>query len=198
MVRWLSVLAIIGSLPLAALTPSPLAAQSTVNFTERSNWFVGFVISPPRQMLGFGAGAVLGTYGGWGLLVDGKLTHDSPDRQHDLLDLSPAEAREFDIQNIDENAWTTLNLSLVRGLTPEFAVYAGGGISWKTVYLRFLDETQERGHLGFYWIEDPDDSRTHANVQVGGLFRMGDRLIVQFGGHSAPMGFHVGGHVRVH
>jgi hypothetical protein len=130
--------------------------------------------------------------------VDGKFTHDSPGREHDLLDLTPSEAREFDIQNIDENAWTTLNVSLVRGLTPEFAAYLGGGVSWKTVYLRFLDESRERDPLGFYWIEDPEDSRTYPNVQAGALFRMGDRLLVQFGGHSAPMGFHVGGHVRVH
>lgn len=196
--RLLPILAVLGTLSLTGLTPAPASAQSTVNFTERANWFAGFVISPPRQMVGFGAGAVLGSYGGWGLLMDGRLTHDSPARQHDLMDLTPAEAREFDIQNIDENAWTTLNLALVRGLTPEFAAYVGGGISWKTVYLRFLDETQERGHLGFYWIEDPEDSRTHANVQAGALFRMGDRLIIQFGGHSAPMGFHVGGHVRFH
>lgn len=184
----------------ASLLPSPVQAQerATVNFTERSNWLLGYVAAPPRQMLGFGAAAILRDVGSWGLMVDGRITTDSPARDDGISDRTPAQAdNEGDIFNLDKNAWSSVNLAVVKGVTPEFAAYVGGGVSWRTAYLRYFDETRERGELGFYWVEDEAESQVFPNVQGGVFFRLGDHLVFQIGGQSAPVGVITGIHLRV-
>ncbi|MFW5905063.1 MAG: hypothetical protein ACOCUZ_02480 [bacterium] len=171
---------------------------ATVNFTERSNWLVGYVAAPPRQMLGFGAAATFRTLNGWGFILDGRITTDSPGRDESLLDISRSAADAMDVWTLDKDAWSTVTIGIVKGLTPEFAGYFGGGVSWKTAYSRYLDESRERGDLGHYWVEDEAESRVYPNVHGGVFFRMGDHLVIQFGGQSAPMGVITGAHLRVH
>jgi hypothetical protein len=186
-----------GSLLWTASAPSPLAAQGTVDFGEGYNVLVGYVASPPRQMLGLGVVGVLGDRGGWGLMVDGRLTTDSPSGTV-LSDRTPLQAdADGDVFNVDKNTWNTVNVALVKAVGREFAFYAGGGVSRKTAYLRYFDPSRERGDLGFYWVENETESKTHPNIQAGGLFRVGDRLVVQAGGQSAPMGVTAGVHLRL-
>lgn len=181
-----------------SVTPEPAQAQSTVNFTERSNWLVGYVAAPPRQMLGFGTAATRGAWNGWGAMADVRLTLDSPASRTFLSDRTPEQAdAEGDAVNLEENAWTTVGAAVVKGVTPELAVYLGGGVSWRTAYIRYFDESRERGDLGFYWVEDAENSRTFPNVHGGGFFRLGHRLVIQAGGQTAPAGFVFGGHLRV-
>jgi hypothetical protein len=100
-----------------------------------------------------------------------------------------------DIPFRDDSAWATVNLAAVRGITEELAVYLGGGAAWRTIYSQFFDETGERGELGHYWVKDEDRSQVHANILAGAFFRMGNRLVFQFGAETAPAGFSAGMHL---
>lgn len=188
---------VLGLCLIATLQPPSLQAQSTVDFANRTTFMTGYVVSPPQQLAGFGVGAVFTGLRGFGFYVDGRVSTDSPAREA-LLPLTPTDAEaDGDFFHREQSAWTNVNVSVVWGLTPEFAAYLGGGIAWETVYLNYEDFTGEKGDLGFYWVEDFDQPELHPSVTAGAFFRMGNRLIVQFGGQTAPIGFIVGLNVRV-
>lgn len=189
----------VGALAGTLLLPQaqPLSAQTTVDFAERSNWLVGYVVNAPQQLLGFGTGVVLSRLGGFGVYVDAKLTHDSPARDSGFLEnMTPQEAMDRgDIFFKDDSAWTTVNIAVVKGISEELALYLGAGPSWRTFYSQF-EETPpaELSPLGLYWVEDEVRSEVHANVIAGGFFRMGNRVVFQFGAGTAPAGFTAGFH----
>lgn len=198
MTRFLMTGLLIVGMAAGGLAPTPTLAQSTVNFADDSNWLVGYVAAPPRQMAGFGTSFTRGQWNGWGLMADVRWTLDSPARGTFFADRTPDQAdQEGDVFNLEENAWTSVGAAAVKGVTPELAVYLGGGVSWRTAYIRYFDQTRERGDLGFYWVEDAAESRSFPNVQGGAFFRLGHRLVIQAGGQTAPAGFVFGGHLRV-
>lgn len=198
MVRPSTIMALAGAALLGGLYPGMLHAQSTVDFTGRSHLFVGYTASPPQQMAGFALAATSAGLGGWGLLVDGRFTTDSPAGDIFLSDRTPEQAdSEGDRFHRERSAWTTLGLSAVKGLTPEFAVYLGGGVAWETVYFQYEDDTRELAPLGFYWVEDEVQSTVHPNVTLGAFLRMGNRLVAKVGGQSAPRAFVLGGYLRI-
>lgn len=181
-----------------AFLQAPLAAQATVDFTGRSHLFVGYSASPPQQMLGFAVTFMSDRFHNLGLMADARFTSDSPAGNFFVADRTPGQAdTDGDIFLRQRSAWGSVGASVVKGLTPEFAVYAGGGATWETVYLQYEDETREFGQLGIYWIEDPEQSTIHPNVTLGAFLRMGGRLMVQVGGQTAPRGFTLGGHFRI-
>lgn len=194
-----TIVALAASLALGAGGAGPIQAQSTVDFTGESNWFVGFSTSPPQQMAGVVTAVTFSRLGGWGLLADMRFTTDSPRGDIFLSGRTPGEAdADGDEFQRNRSTWTSLGLSAVRGLTPEFAVYGGGGVTWETAYIQYFDETRERAApLGFYWVEDEERSMVHPNVLFGVLMRIGNRLAVQVGGQTAPRSFVLGGHVRI-
>jgi hypothetical protein len=179
--------------------PAPVHAQSTVDFTGQSNIFVGFSASPPQQMAGGAITATFAELRNLGLMADFRITTDSPRNDIFLSGRSPDQAdNDGDIFLRERSTWRTVGLSAVKGLTPEFAIYVGGGVTRKEVYLRYEDETRERAApLGVYWVEDEDQSTDFANVVAGAFLRMGNRLAVQVGGQSAPRSFVLGGHFRI-
>lgn len=184
---------VIGALLSAVATPA--AGQATVDFRNDSNLLVGYVVNAPSQLLGLGVGAMIPVFGGLGLYADAKLTLDSPARDA-LLSLTPREAEDLgDVFFARESAWTTLNLAVLKGISPELAVYVGGGPSWQTMYAQYVDDTGERGDRGRYWVEEEGQPVLHANVLGGALFRLGRRISFQFGAERAPGGFTAGVHV---
>jgi hypothetical protein len=199
MQRTSTIAALAASLALVAGAAGPIQGQSALDFTGESNWFVGFSASPPQQMAGVATAVTFARLGGWGLLADMRFTTDSPRGDIFLSGRSPDDSdSDGDIFRRERSTWTSLGLSAVRGLTPEFAVYAGGGVTWETVYIQYEDGTRERAApLGFYWVEDEEQSVSHPNVLLGVMMRMGNRLAVQVGGQTAPRSFVLGGYVRI-
>jgi hypothetical protein len=195
MVRKLTVSIAVGGLFLGGAAPA--SGQPVVDFSHASNWFVGYVANAPQQLLGFGTGLMVPGLRGFGVYTDVKITTDSRARERGFIaTLTPDEALALeDIPFRDDSAWATVNLAVVRGITEELAVYLGGGAAWRTIYSQFFDETGERGELGHYWVKDEDRSQVHANILAGAFFRMGNRLVFQFGAETAPAGFSAGMHL---
>jgi hypothetical protein len=189
--------AIVCAVLLCSLASSrPLHAQRAVDFAHSPGWLAGYVVNAPQQMLGVGAFAIPSASHRWGVYADAKFRLDSPGRRTLDRDRSPAEAEALgDTHFKDDAAWTSVNLAVVRGFTSDLAAYVGGGVSWRTLYVQYLDDTMERGELGQYWVIDDDFTGAHPNFLGGVFFRATPRVVFQFGGEAAPVGVTVGVHV---
>jgi hypothetical protein len=93
---------------------------------------------------------------------------------------------------LEQSAWLSVNLALVYAVTPELAVYAGGGYSRERHYRQYFDATETRGLAGFYWIRDPAASGNRLNGMGGILLRAGRYLAFQMGVGARPPGVDVG------
>lgn len=186
-----SLVAIAALASLPAL-PSDAGAQTAPHFAEGSTLLVGYAANAPQQLLGVGMAAIFPGLGGWGLYLDAKVTADSPGRETVLPAADP-----LDVRLRNEDAWTSTNAAVVRGFTRDFAAYVGGGVSWRTTYHRFADQSGERGDLGRYWVEEEDQPEAMGNLIVGAFLGLGRRLAIQAGWEAAPSGFTVGAHLRV-
>jgi hypothetical protein len=175
----------------------PLSGQAA-GFRHDTSWQVGYVANAPQQVLGIGAWTMPSPRHGWGLYADVKLSADSP--AGDVLDraMTPADAEQLGDDFFKETAaWTTVNMALVRGVSAELAVYLGGGVSWRTTYLQYVDGTLTRGEFGQYWVVDDELTGVRPNVLGGALFRAASRVVFQFGAEAAPAGVTVGVHLRL-
>jgi len=180
--------------------PAPATAQGILDFEESSNWFVGYVVNAPHQLLGFGTMATFQELGGFGIYVDAKFSIDSPARDRAFIGGMTPEDVEQEPNVIffrDDSAWTAVNVALVKGLSEELALYAGAGYSQRREYTEYLDENQELGEFGRFWIRDSARDETHTNFIGGAFFRVSNRIVFQFGVEAAPAGFTAGMHIRL-
>lgn len=177
------------------LSPAaPLTAQARA--FDDGGWFIGYTVNAPQQLLGVGTAVLRPEFGGWGIYGDVKVTIDSPARSSFRADLTPEDAHDFQDNQVGQrSAWTSGNVALVKVLGPEFAVYLGGGLGERTMYLRFTDDTRERDESGIYWVEDEDQSGRYVNGMAGMFFRLSSRFVFQMGAETAPGGFTAGMHV---
>lgn len=176
-----------------ALT-TPLSGQANVDFEGGSSWLVGYVANAPHQLLGGATVLVLPAFRGWGIYLDAKLSTNSPGDDPFLLSFSPSDAEAQGDQVFrSRSAWNSVNLAAVRPLSRELALYLGGGASRESAFTQYFDLSGERGQFGHYWVED-GVSQVRANLIGGALFRIGSRLVIQFGAERAPAGFTAGGH----
>lgn len=156
---------------------------------------IGYVVSAPHQYLGLSAHVLTRHLGGLGLYVDGKTSHSTPSKRANF-------ESGWNAQYVDDNfgdlpfgedaAYRSVNLALMRPITPELILYAGAGMTERTLYVEYLDENEQRGQNGFYWVEDDDASATGLNVLAGAFFRIGRNVSLQFGVESEPRGATVG------
>lgn len=189
--RWSRMFALSLFVAAAVLVPRPAQAQQWAGEIG-----VGYVANAPSQLFGVGAHFILPALGGIGLYVDAKVsatTSISSDPGF-IADTTASEAVALwnDRFLRDEQEWYTLNVALMRPVTPELTVYAGAGYSRRTVYAEFQDISGERGTVGFYWVEDPPQSGPVVNVLAGGLLRMAEHVYAQLGFETAPKGMSVG------
>jgi len=171
---------------LAALLslPGAAAGQSGVDldapFGLRTA--LGWAGSLPDAILGAGGLQMMGD-GRWGWFAEVKIPHDSKRRNPDFRsDLTVARV----LEEFEPNAriavgryeeWRLLNLSLVRALSSESAVYVGGGIARKSLLQEFGDNTDPPlTRTGFYFVEDTDESGWHPNFVAGVILRGGERV----------------------
>ncbi|UCC73548.1 MAG: hypothetical protein JSV86_03010 [Gemmatimonadota bacterium] len=173
---------------------TPVEAQD-LDFVVSPHWAVGYVVNAPTQLVGF-SGTTFGPHlADWGVYVDAKFTLDSPEGNSNFnSSLTPEEVEELwgDTNFDTEGIWTTVNVALVRVLSEALALYVGAGYSHEDAYILYYDETGERGELGWYWVKDDSASGDRVNLMGGAWMRLVPRVIVQFGGETAPAGFTVG------
>jgi len=154
----------------------------------------GWAAAFPDAMLGAGVFHIFeGTK--WGILAEAKIPHDSnkrsPDYQGDLtLEAVFAdfpEEKRIEIPPAQEE-WRLLNVALIRALTPESALYLGGGFAQKSVVREFGDNSEAPlTRSGFYFVEDGEETGWHPNVIGGVLLRGGDHIAFTAGFESAPL-----------
>lgn len=154
----------------------------------------GYVVNAPEQLVGFEVMAVGSPWAGWGAFADAKFTHSSPSGEDIFMSgRTAAEALEMGDTPFGQpdEAWTTVNVGVVRAVGPEVALYAGGGYSQQTVYQEF----QRQGEIGadrFYIVEDVEASGDRVNLLGGFYFRAMRNLMFRLGAETAPAGFTAG------
>lgn len=156
---------------------------------------IGYVVNAPNQYVGVAAHVLTGALGGLGLYVDGKITVPSARDKENFQ-------AEWTAQHVDDNfgdvpfsteeQHRSFNAALMRPVTPELIVYAGAGLTERSVYVEYFDEVRERGKSGFYWVEDTDQKATGLNVLGGAFFRIARNVALQFGVESEPRGLTIG------
>lgn len=189
---WLASMAIIAVLLFGATESAAQSYEPAVG--------VGYAANAPHMLLGAAAWGIIPRFHGFGLYVDVKTAVGSA-RDYDNFDatLTAEEANErFDHEQFDQEDYRRgFNVGILRPLTDELMVYAGGGYGHRTRYQEFWDPSFQQGTLGYYWVEDPDRSGGYFNVLAGGFFRIGSRIQLQFGAESEPAGFTVGASFNV-
>ena len=80
----------------------------------------------------------------------------------------------------------------MRAVGPQFAVYAGAGLSNGTQYRQYLDETGTMGEFGYYWVRDEANSGSKVNVLFGGMFQLTRAFAFQLGFDTQPRGIALG------
>lgn len=184
------------TVPLANLCAQGRSARGEPHFTNAGQIGIGWVANVPTSFLGFSLlGLTPSLFGGAGLYADVKLTTGSPsNRENFLPDVTPedAELTFGDANFSDRSDWITVDLALVYAVTPEFAVYGGGGYSDRTFYREYFDASETRGDFGFYWVADDDMSGPRANALGGVLMRVTRFTVFQAGGQTNPRGITVG------
>ncbi|NIO30297.1 MAG: hypothetical protein GTN75_00700 [Gemmatimonadetes bacterium] len=170
------------------------AQAQDVNFELAPHWAVGYVVAAPVQFVGF-SGLTFGPQmRDWGVYVDAKFTFGSPEGESNFdPSLTPEDAEGFgDIVADDKSVWTTVSVAVMRVVSAEAALYAGAGYAHEDAYVQYFDELRERGELGFYWVKDEKESGDRINLMVGAFVRATPRVLLQFGGQTAPVGAMVG------
>lgn len=169
------------------------ASEADAQWGSRAG--VGFVVNAPNQYLGLSGHVLTGVAGGLGLYVDGKIVRPSVADEENFdggITAQFVDDNYGDVPLGEEEEYRTVNVALMRPLTPELLLYAGAGHTSRTVYVEYQDLSEERGRSGFYWVEDPDNAATGVNVLLGAFFRISRNVSLQFGVESQPRGATVG------
>jgi hypothetical protein len=140
-------------------------------------------------------------WGGIGVYVDAKfdLSNPTDERGYDpsvtsqqVADMVGGEYRGT------EGSWRSVNVALMRPLTPSLIGYAGGGMAKRTVFdLYNVDPAEPVGLGGLVWAENPDATETRLNLMVGFLMRLTSRVSAHIGYETQPAGATVGVSLRI-
>ncbi len=185
--------AVFRSLVLLLLAPAAAAAQSRTPI-ERPlpQYGVGYVFGPPDLMAGGDAFVVLPTLGGLGVYVDAKFDTSSPSKESNydgsLTSQDVLAERTGNEYSDDADSWMTLDVALLRPVTPALMVYAGVGYAKRSWYHLYYDPQKQYGLAGYYWVRAPSYDSTSLNGIAGIFLRISSLLTTQFGIETAPRG----------
>ncbi len=194
------------ALLLAAIGASPLGGHAQVpprgpEPLTRAQFGVGYVANAPEAMAGGSAYVVLPKWGGIGVYADVKFDVSNPrdERGWDPSATSSQVRTGPDAKFLQtEESWRSVNLALVRPLTPFLLGYVGGGVAKVQRYdLYAAPENFPYGLHGVVWAHDPPSDATEANLMVGVMMRMSTRVTAQFGYETRPQGLTVGLSLRL-
>ena len=188
----LHILAVMTAFPAPA--SAQLSANSATDWRSVPHFGIGYMGGAPHAILGGTAYIVRPWLGGFGLLVDFHISHQSWEGDEEFTNaITRDEARAFgDTETRTNEHWAVFNVGVIRPLTRDFALFGGAGIGRAKQYREYFDGSGTRGVGGHYRINDEDASGNHINVVGGGLFRFGEHLNFHFGAERAPAGFLVG------
>lgn len=179
------------ALPLATASPALAQVDDSPGMLG-----VGYVANAPQMLLGGTVWAVIPGLNGWGIYLDAKMDPEDPIGDGVLFsNMTRADVDEqwpSDLEFVSDERWRGFSVAAMKQLSDEMVLYAGGGYSEETVYQQYFDSQENRGVLGWYWVEDPDESRSGLNLVVGGMLRIAESVRIQFGGETVPMGFTIG------
>ena len=192
-----------------AFTSSPqVAGQNTPPDLTGPQFGLGYVGNAPNAILGGAFYFVLPELGpiqgGVGLYLDAKFDIDDPtdDRGFNgsvtVQEILGDPLRESATFIRAEETYYSINLALVRPVTPFLMVYAGGGMAKMTRYELFnVAQDDPVGVGGVVLAENPNASATRGNLMVGILMRMTARFTAHFGFESEPRGVTAGLSLRL-
>lgn len=156
---------------------------------------VGFTANIPDQLVGGSVHYLTGAFGGLGIYADVKLDMESPADEDGFTDtVTAAEVestrnhRLFD----EQSSATSVNIALMKSLSPQFTVYAGAGYSDMKNYRQYWDEDQEEGFQGYYWVPEEGLTGGKVNLLGGAFFQLGESFAIQMGAETKPAGFTLG------
>ena len=181
----------------AVSIPTPGSSQDA----PARRFGIGYVANAPDVLGGVSGYVVLPVLGGLGLYIDAKFDVDSPARDDTFIStLTDTEVEEqvAGVEFVDAlDSWQSLNVALLRPVTPALMLYAGAGYATRTRYHEYRDPDGELGQLGFFSVEVPGDEWKTVNVLFGGFLRLSRWLDFQFGLETKPRGFTVGASLRL-
>jgi hypothetical protein len=156
---------------------------------------IGYVVNMPNQYAGASVHVLTEFMGGFGVYVDAKFDTSSPEDEPGYLDsLTAAEVDERVGDQLfhSDASWKSVNVAILRAVGPQFAVYAGAGLSNGTQYRQYLDENGRTGNFGYYWVRDEENSGSEVNVLFGGIFQLTRAFGFQLGFDTRPRGIALG------
>lgn len=198
-----AVLPVAACLATLALPAAPAAAQQgSIPALSRTQFGVGWVGNAPEATLGGSAYVLLPRSGGIGLYVDAKFDASNPsgERGYDASVTSSQIAAQVVGATFvkTEDSWSSVNVAVMRPLTPYLIAYAGGGLARATRFdLWDVEPETPFGEGGVVWAEAPDQEETSVNLMVGVLMRLTRRASAHFGYETKPSGLTVGVSLRL-
>jgi hypothetical protein len=187
------------------LCAAPVAAQGPgAGFTTDHATGFGYTGAVPRAEIGVGAFHLLG-WNRLGVFADAKMTLGSVRDNVDYCppavttcDVEWAESNRNDLFVRDIDEWLIVNAGLIRAVTPELALMAGGGAARRMRFREYYDDvaigdpiTPNRG----YFVDDPRFDGWVTNFAVGAMFRVHRHAALRFGYETAPGGLSLGGYL---
>ena len=179
--------------PHAAQAQVGVPARRAVAFQPRIG--VGFTANVSDQLAGGSVHYLTGLFGGVGVYADVKLDMESPEDDEgftDTITAAQVEAsrnhRLFD----EQTSVTTVNVALMKSLSPQFTVYGGAGYSDVKNFRQYWDESGQEGFLGYYWVPEESETGSRVNLLGGAFFQLGESFAIQMGAESQPAGFTLG------
>lgn len=184
---------------LTAAAAVPAAAQIGVPSAGGERPFqprfgVGYVANVPDQLAGLSVHVIPRGFP-LGLYADVKFDLESPGEEEGFV--PGMTAREVDDTRGDrllstDGSFTTVNVGVMRPITPGLVAYLGAGYANGTLYKEYVDPDIELGRGGIYWVEDPDNEPSKVNFTGGLFFQLGGNFAFQMGGDTNPGGFTLG------
>jgi hypothetical protein len=165
-----------------------------------STFGVGYVADAPSMMAGVNGYVLFPALHGFGLYVDTKWDVDSPRKDPAFEPITAEQVQEQNpfndtiiaIPNGQQNSWRSVNVAVVRPVTPALMLYVGGGYARRERFQQFTDSRKELGELGVFWAQLATQTETTVNVMFGAFLRMGRHLAFQTGFEHRPGGFSLG------
>lgn len=163
--------------------------------TMEARFGIGYVANLPNQFAGVSAHVLTDFLGGFGVYVDAKFDLDSPEDEEGYVD--SLTARQVDDLIGDpvfhrEASWRSVNVALLKAVSPQFTLYLGAGTADRKEYRQYLDDQGMMGRHGHYWVRDEEASGAEVNVLGGAFFQLTRAFAFQMGFDSNPRGVTLG------
>jgi len=190
------------SVPAALVFLLTMAAGAPTAAAQTHGWStfgVGYVANAPSMMAGVNAYVLFPALGGFGLYADTKWDVDSPHKDPYFLTMTAEQVQDqytnaqiLAIPNGQVNSWRSVNVAVIRPVTPALMLYVGGGWARRERFQQFRDSGGQLGQLGLFWAQQVTQTETTVNLMLGAFLRLGRHIAFQTGFEHRPGGFSLG------